>query len=85
MNFRYTFIPFTTTSDIGDEIDMDSISSYEPQNANEEHLKNLILEYGVVDTPDRAFELDNILKEAEEEPMFRSRLVSNNLIRCLQN
>ena len=85
MNFRYTLIPFTTTSDIGDEIDMDSISSYETKNANEEHLKNLILEYGVVDTPEKAFELNTILKEAEEEPMFRNRLVSNNLIRCLQN
>lgn len=85
MNLRYTFIPFTTTSDIGDEIDMDSISNYETKNSNEEHLKNLILEYGVVDTPDKAFELDNILKEAEDEPMFRNKLVSNNLIRCLQN
>lgn len=83
MNFSYTFIPFTTTSDLGDEINIDLLSDYEPKSEHEEKLKLLIIEYGTVDTIEKAYELDEILKDADPESVFRNRLISKKLIESL--
>ena len=59
------------------------LSDYEPKSEHEEKLKLLIIEYGTVDTIEKAYELDEILKDADPESVFRNRLISKKLIESL--
>lgn len=48
----YRVIPFTTTSGVDEQIDIDYISEYDPQDAVEEMFKNIVMEFGPIDTVD---------------------------------
>lgn len=57
----YRIIPFTTISDMDEQIDIDNISEYEPQDEIEEKFKRLVIDFGSVNTVDKAFELNDML------------------------
>lgn len=79
----YRIIPFTTTSDMDEQIDIDHISEYEPQNETEEMFKNIIMEFGLVDTTEKAFELNGVLKSKEFDFMNAKGMYSSRLIDIL--
>lgn len=81
----YRIVPFTTTSDMDDQIDINRISEYLPQNDAEEKFKNLISSFGVIDSTEKAFELSNLLKGDEFDSIKAKGIFSSNLIDILQD
>lgn len=63
--FFYRSIPFTSIIDREEQINIDNILEYIPQDETEEKLKKIIIEFGTIDTVDRAFELERMLSEEE--------------------
>lgn len=79
----YREVPFTTTSDMDKQIDIDHISEYEPHDAAEEKFKSLIIEFGLVNTVERAFELNGLLNSEEFDTVKAQGLYSSKLIDIL--
>lgn len=79
----YRIIPFTTISDMGEEIDIDNLCEYEPQDALEEKFKNIVLGFGSINTVDKAFELNNLLQSEEFNKITVKGLYSSKLIDIL--
>lgn len=79
----YRTIPFTTISDLGEQIDIDHIFEYEPQDKTGEKFKKIIIEFGMVDTAERAFELNNLLNTEEFSPVNAKGVYSSKLIDIL--
>ncbi len=80
----YRTIPFTTTSDMDEEIDIDNISEFVPQHAEEEKFKNLISNFGTIDTVEKAFDLNNLLNAEEFDSIKVKGIISSKLISLLQ-
>ena len=80
----YRTIPFTTISDMGEQIDIDYISEYEPQDEKEDKFKSLVIEFGLVNTVERAFELNDLLKTEEFAPVNAKGVYSSKLIDILK-
>ena len=80
----YRTIPFTTTSDLGEQIDIDHIEEYSPQNDAEENFKRLVINFGVIDTAEKAFELNSLLNADEFDSLKAKGIISSNLISILQ-
>lgn len=80
----YRTIPFTTTSDLGEQIDIDHIEEYPPQNDAEENFKRLVTNFGMVDTAEKAFELNSLLNADEFDSIKAKGIISSNLISILQ-
>ena len=81
----YRIIPFTTTSDMDEQIDIDRIWEYKPQDETEERFKSLVMEFGLVNTTERAFELNNLLSSEEFYSVRAKGLYSSKLIDILRN
>lgn len=79
----YRRVPFTSISDMDELIDIDQISEYEPQDETEEKFKNLVMEYGAVNTVERAFELDSLLNSEEFISVNAKGVYSSKLIDML--
>lgn len=79
----YRTVPFTTTSDMDEQIDVDHIAEYDPQNEGEEQFKRLIMEYGPVDTVEKAFELNGVLNSEEFDSVRVKGVYSSKLIDIL--
>lgn len=75
----YRVIPFTTKTNFEIEIDIDSISEYTPSNELDAKAKDIIIEYGAVDSVDKAFELERILVENEIDSPLRISSYSSAL------
>ena len=76
----YRIIPFTTIDDIEEQIDLDYILDYVPQDENEEKFKKLVIEFGQVDTVERAFELNELLDQKEFSSLYAKGIHSSQLI-----
>ena len=81
---NYRRVPFTTHSDMDEEIDIDTISEYEPQDEVEEKFKNIITEFGSIDTVERAFELNALLLKEEFDSVNAKGVYSSKLIDILK-
>lgn len=81
---NYRRVPFTTLSDMDEEIDIDTISEYEPQDEVEEKFKNIITEFGTVDTVEKAFELNALLLNEEFDSVNAKGVYSSKLIDILK-
>lgn len=66
-----------------EQIDIDTISEYCPKNGDEEKIKNIVLNYGTVDSVEKTFELNDLLISEESDSMFASFLFSPKLIALL--
>lgn len=82
--FCYCIIPFTEISKIHGRIDIDSIKEYVPQNEKESHAKEIIQEFGSLDTIEKAFQLDDILTRDRCSSEIKYRFFSSMLIHILQ-
>ena len=80
----YRTIPFTTTSDMDEQINIDCIDEYSPQSEAEENLKALISDFGVIDTVEKAFALNDLLKADKFDSIRAKGLFSPHLIGILQ-
>ena len=80
----YRVIPFTTTSDMDEQIDIDHISEYNPQDAVEEKFKSLVMEFGSIDTVERAFELKKLLNSETFNSVYAKGAYSSKLIDILR-
>ncbi len=76
----YRRIPFTITSDMEGQIDIDNIFEYEPQDETEEKFKSLVIEFGLVNTAERAFELNGLLNVEEFDSIIAKGIYSSKLI-----
>lgn len=76
---NYRKVPFTTISDMDEQIDIDIISEYEPQDETEEKFKRLVIEFGMVNTVDRAFELEGLLDRDEFTSVIAKGVYSSKL------
>lgn len=79
----YRIVPFTTTSDMDEQIDIDHIGEYDPQNETEEKFKALVLEFGAVNTVERAFELNAVVHTKEFDSVNVNGVYSSKLIGAL--
>lgn len=79
----YHRIPFTTTSDMDEQIDINHILEYEPQDEIEERFKSLVIEFGLVNTVERAFELNDLLNAEEFHSVIAKGVYSSELIDVL--
>lgn len=79
----YRIVPFTTTSDMDEQIDIDHILEYEPQDEVEKRFKSLIVEFGSVDTMEKAFELNDMINKEEFCAVIAKGVYSSNLIGIL--
>ena len=79
----YRIIPFTTTSDMDEQINIDCIDEYLPQNEVEESLKALISDFGIIDTAEKAFALNDLLKVDKFDSIRAKGLFSPHLIGIL--
>lgn len=79
----YHVIPFTTTSDMDEQIDIDCIFEYEPQDETEEEFKNLVVNFGSVDTVERALELKKLLNSDTFDSVNAKGVYSSKLIDIL--
>ena len=79
----YRIVPFTTTSDMYEQIDIDRILEYDPQNETEVKFKTLILEFGAVNTMERAFELNAIVNSKEFDSVMVKGVYSSKLLAML--
>lgn len=80
----YREIPFTTTSDMDEQIDIDQISEYNPQDAAEEMFKSIVTEFGPIDTVERAFELKKLLNSEIFNSVYAKGAYSSKLIDILR-
>ena len=80
----YREIPFTTTSDMDEQIDIDQISEYNPQDAAEEMFKSIVTEFGPIDTVERAFELEKRLNSESCNSVYAKGVYSSKLIDILR-
>ncbi len=80
----YKVIPFTTTSDLEGGFDIDNISDYQPSNENEEKGKDIIINFGEVDSVEKAFELNQLLITNQIDPFFFDRMFSSKLLNALK-
>ncbi len=80
----YKRIPFTVKTDLDDEIDIDNIKEYAVQNEREEEIKNIIIDFGQVNSIKKAYELDEILISKDVYSIFSKGLISSNLISLLE-
>lgn len=78
-------IPFTAITDMGEEIDIDYISEYEPQNETEKKYKNLVMEFGPVNTAEKAFKLNELLNTEEFASVNVKGVYSSKLIELLKS
>lgn len=79
----YREVPFTTISNIDEQIDIDKIQDFSSKNDEEDHVKQILLEYGSINTLDSAIELNKILIDNEIDPLLRTSSYSSNLISLL--
>ncbi|MBO5081860.1 MAG: hypothetical protein J6C06_04560 [Lachnospiraceae bacterium] len=79
----YRIIPFTTISDMEEQINIDHILEYKPQNEVEEKFKDIVIEFGSVDTAERAFELKELLSAEEFFSVNAKGVYSSKLIDIL--
>lgn len=80
----YKIIPFTTKTDLEDELDIDNISEYAPKNKKEEEIKNIIIDFGQVDTVEKAYKLNEILISKDVHSTFAVGIISSKLISLLE-
>lgn len=80
----YREIPFTTISNLDEQIDIDKIQDYKTKNDEEVHAKQILLEYGPINTLDSAIELDKILIDNEIDSLLRTSSYSSSLISLLE-
>ena len=80
----YRTIPFTTTSDMDEQVNIDCIDKYSPHSEAEERFKNLILDFGAIDTVEKAFELNSLLNADEFDSITAKGVVSPYLIGILR-
>lgn len=79
----YRIIPFTTRANVGVEIDIDKITEYTPTNETDLKAKELITEFGTINSIDRAFELERILMSNKIDSPLRISSYSSSLILIL--
>lgn len=80
----YKRIPFTAKVESDDEIDIDKIREYTPKNEQEEEIRNIIIDFGWVDTIKKAYELNEILIYKDAYSIFAKGIISSNLISMLE-
>lgn len=80
----YRIIPFTTTSDMDEQIDIDHILEYKTQDEVEEKFKNFVIEFGSVNTVERAFQLIDLINKEEFDAVSVKEVYSSNLIESLR-
>lgn len=79
----YHVIPFTTTSDMDEQIDIDRILEYEPQDETEEKFKSLVVNFGLVNTVERDFELKRLIDSETFDSVNAKGVYSSKLIDIL--
>lgn len=79
----YRIIPFTTTSDMDEQIDIDRIKEYDPQDEIEEKFKGFVIEFGPVNTVEKAFELNDLINKEDFGVVIAKGVYSSNLIESL--
>lgn len=79
----YRRIPFTTISDMDEQIDVDHILEYDPQDEIEEKFKSIVIEFGLINTTERAFELNALLNSEEFNSVNAKGVYSSKLIDTL--
>jgi len=67
-----------------EQINIDCIDEYSPQSETEECFKILISDFGVIDTVEKAFALNDLLKDKKFESIRAKGLFSPHLIGMLQ-
>lgn len=80
----YREIPFTTTSNLDEQIDIDRLQDFKPKDEKEEHAKQILMEYGQIDSSENAIELDKILIDNGIDSCLRTCLYSSTLISLLE-
>lgn len=83
MMIYYTVIPFTTIEGFDEQIDIDRMYEFEPKNENETFAKKLILEFGNINSIERARALNELLISNEVNSSFRTKLFSSSLVASL--
>lgn len=76
----YRIVPFTTRCNFDVEIDIDKIAEYTPSSETDMKAKELITEFGPINSIDRAFELERILVSNEIDSPLRVSSYSSALI-----
>lgn len=80
----YREIPFTTISNLDEQIDIDKIQDFMPKDEKEERAKQILMEYGLINSFDRAVELDKMLIDSEVDSRLRTSSYSSTLISLLE-
>lgn len=80
----YTVVPFTKITDYEDGFDIDNISDYLPKDESEEKGKSLIMNFGILDSVEKAFELNNLLISNEVDSFVGNGMFSSNLINLIK-
>lgn len=80
----YQIVPFTTLSDLDDGFDIDNICDYYPSNENEEKGISIIKNFGIIDSVEKAFELNNLLTANNVDDFVNTGLFSSTLINLLK-
>lgn len=68
-----------------EQINIDCIDEFSPQNEAEESLKALISDFGIIDTEEKAFALNDLLKADKFDSIRAKGLFSPHLIGILQD
>lgn len=79
----YRVIPFTTRTNFESEIDIDNIAEYTPSSEVDMKAKDAIIEFGAINSVDRAFALKRILVENEIDSPLHISSYSSALISML--
>lgn len=79
----YRIIPFTTRTNLSNEINIDNIAEYTPSSETDMKAKELITQFGAINSINRAFELEGILVANEIDSPLRISSYSSALISML--
>ena len=79
----YRTIPFTSISNMDEQIDIDCIGEYDPKDKIEEQFKELVIKFGIVNTIERAWELYDLLGEERYIHIYNKGCFSSHLIDVL--
>lgn len=80
----YQRIPFTTMYVLDKGFDIDKICDYKPDNESEEEGISIIREFGIIDSVDKAFSLNQLLISNKIDSFINNGLFSSNLISILK-
>lgn len=79
----YRIIPFTTRTNLSNEINIDNIAEYTPSSETDMKAKELITQFGAINSINRAFKLEGILVANEIDSPLRISSYSSALISML--